>query len=112
MPRPPAKCGTDSGYYRHMRTLKEPPCDACAEAHRVKHRDRERPSSRKCQCGRWFRTEKYDKCQYCRPPNAQPKGLDPAEIVWERGRHGIWRCVSVLEPSEPAGWAPRGVKTA
>lgn len=30
-----ALCGTDGGYYRHRRTLKEPACDACKLAHRV-----------------------------------------------------------------------------
>lgn len=30
-----AECGTDSGYYRHRKTLKEPACDACKLAHRV-----------------------------------------------------------------------------
>jgi hypothetical protein len=28
-----AKCGTDSGYYRHLRQLNEPACQACREAH-------------------------------------------------------------------------------
>lgn len=30
-----AECGTEGGYYRHRRTLKEPACDACKLAHRV-----------------------------------------------------------------------------
>jgi hypothetical protein len=38
-----AICGTDSGYFRHLRTTKTEPCDACraahAEANRVKNRD-------------------------------------------------------------------------
>lgn len=102
-----AECGTDSGYYRHIRTLKQPPCEPCAEAHRAKSRNRDRTSSRKCQCGRWFRTERYDKCLECRGPEAQPKALDPAEIVWEKDRHGIWRHVDVYEPSEAPGWTPR-----
>lgn len=28
-----AKCGTDAGYYRHLRTLREPACQMCREAH-------------------------------------------------------------------------------
>jgi hypothetical protein len=28
-----ARCGTDAGYYRHLRTLGEPACGACKEAH-------------------------------------------------------------------------------
>lgn len=31
--RGPAKCGTNSGYYRHVRTLNEDACDACKDAH-------------------------------------------------------------------------------
>lgn len=34
VPRPAALCGTDSGYYRHRRTLKEPACQECLDAHR------------------------------------------------------------------------------
>lgn len=30
-----ALCGTDSGYYRHLRGTKTPPCDACKLAHRT-----------------------------------------------------------------------------
>lgn len=32
-PRRPAECGTDSGYYRHRRQLKDEPCDDCRRAH-------------------------------------------------------------------------------
>ena len=28
-----AECGTESGYQRHRRTLRDTPCDACKEAH-------------------------------------------------------------------------------
>lgn len=28
-----AECGTDSGYYRHNRTIGEPACDPCKAAH-------------------------------------------------------------------------------
>lgn len=30
-----ALCGTDGGYFRHRRTLKEDACEACKLAHRV-----------------------------------------------------------------------------
>lgn len=39
--RPVAQCGTDGGYYRHRRTLKEPACDACKLAHRVTEAQRQ-----------------------------------------------------------------------
>lgn len=35
-----AECGTDGGYYRHRRTLKEKPCNACKTAHSQAERDR------------------------------------------------------------------------
>jgi hypothetical protein len=38
--RPLAVCGTDTGYYRHRRTLQEPACDACKLAHRVYEAER------------------------------------------------------------------------
>lgn len=37
-----AMCGTDSGYYRHIRRLKQPACQACLVAHRIATRERER----------------------------------------------------------------------
>lgn len=36
----PAICGTDSGYYRHLRKLKQPACPACLVAHAVVTRER------------------------------------------------------------------------
>ena len=36
-----AECGTDGGYYRHIRTTKTPPCDACKLAHRIAEAIRE-----------------------------------------------------------------------
>lgn len=39
--RQTALCGTDGGYYRHRRTLKERACEACKLAHRVAERNRE-----------------------------------------------------------------------
>lgn len=35
-----AVCGTDGGYARHLRTLREPPCGDCRKAHRDYERDR------------------------------------------------------------------------
>ena len=36
--RPPAQCGTDSGYARHLSERSEP-CDACREARRIAKRE-------------------------------------------------------------------------
>ncbi len=35
-----AKCGTDGGYYRHLRTTHTHPCEDCKAAHRVAERVR------------------------------------------------------------------------
>lgn len=35
-----AACGTDSGYYRHLRKLKQPACPACLAAHALVTRER------------------------------------------------------------------------
>lgn len=36
-----APCGTDSGYHRHLRRTKTPPCDACKAAHSEYEWDRQ-----------------------------------------------------------------------
>lgn len=33
-----ARCGTDAGYYRHLRYTFTEPCQACREAHAMTHR--------------------------------------------------------------------------
>lgn len=33
--RPIPACGTDSGYHRHIKILKDTPCGPCQEAHRT-----------------------------------------------------------------------------
>ena len=38
--RPPAKCGTDGGYYRHVRITKTKACDDCRAAHAAAQRGR------------------------------------------------------------------------
>lgn len=35
---PVALCGTEGGYYRHLRTLNETPCEDCRTAHRMNER--------------------------------------------------------------------------
>ena len=37
-----AACGTDAGYYRHLRRLDEDPCEPCRQAHRIADRERSR----------------------------------------------------------------------
>lgn len=38
--REPAKCGTDGGYYRHLRTIHTAPCGPCKAAHARVEADR------------------------------------------------------------------------
>ena len=38
--RPVALCGTEGGYYRHVRTLRQPACTACKLAHSAAERER------------------------------------------------------------------------
>lgn len=45
MSRPPAKCGTDSGYTRHVKRG-EPACPACRQAHTDAKREYERRRGR------------------------------------------------------------------
>lgn len=42
---PVAECGTDAGYYRHVRKLKERACDECRAAHCVATSERTRKRS-------------------------------------------------------------------
>lgn len=70
--RIPAKCGTDSGYYRHRRTLKEEPCDACKAAHAAAIRPVGAKRWSPAKCGtdsgyfRHLRTLKNEPCDACR----------------------------------------------
>jgi hypothetical protein len=45
--QPPAKCGTDGGYYRHKRTTFTEPCKACLRAHSQAERKREKRAAAK-----------------------------------------------------------------
>ena len=90
MPPPPARCGTDAGYYRHRRTLKEQACPACCQAHadatRLRAAARRQPA-RLCPCGSPIRTH-HDKCFACRRIDRQAP-TDPG-VTWSQ-HGGIWR---------------------
>lgn len=45
--RPVAACGTDNGYYRHVRVLREPACRACKNAHADAERTRKNKRKQK-----------------------------------------------------------------
>lgn len=59
-----AACGTDSGYYRHRRILREEACDDCKAAHAAAERNGG-PAARYCECGTIIRSA-ADRCYACR----------------------------------------------
>jgi len=112
MARPVALCGTSAGYYRHIRTLSEPACEDCKDAHRVAERlraaevraakargvEREKKPPRLCDCGRrMLSVIGYDQCCFCRKtntPRAREHMFNPTEdpIGWRR-EGLIWKPV-------------------
>lgn len=100
--RPPAKCGTDGGYYRHKRTTYTDPCEPCKEAHRAYERHRKavkrgeqpkgpprtnQPSRRPCvDCGKETRA-KWGQCRSCAEKNARE--AEDVPPTWIR-RGLIW----------------------
>jgi len=78
----PARCGTESGYQRHRRILKEPACPACLAAHSAAERARRTyQAARYCDCGRQIRTD-HTTCSLCRRSRARVTAdQDP---VWVR----------------------------
>lgn len=75
MPRPPAKCGTDSGYTKHLRNKQEP-CAECREAHAEENRRREGHKKRRpALCGTdsgyyRHRRRSEDACTDCKAAHA------------------------------------------
>lgn len=95
--RPPAKCGTDAGYYRHRRILKEDACDECKLAHRVagkrpQYRRPDKPAANKptCACGRVMLASS-EVCGLCNKKRQRESYYDPAD-----------------DPKRPVGWVLRG----
>ncbi|HZN71413.1 MAG TPA: hypothetical protein VFC00_06990 [Micromonosporaceae bacterium] len=83
-----ARCGTDSGYYRHRRQLKEPACDKCLRAHAAATAARStgrRQPVRYCPCGSQTRTQ-HDKCYKCRNPGNSLIVREPAWVL----QGGVW----------------------
>lgn len=98
--RPPAKCGTDAGYYRHRRILKEDPCDECKEAHRVAGQrpqyrrpapDRPAVTKPRCVCGRVM-LPSSEVCCMCNKERKKRSYYDPTD-----------------DPKRPVSWIRRGV---
>jgi hypothetical protein len=78
-----ARCGTDSGYYRHRNQGDLPACGKCRDAHAAAERARvagRRKPIRYCMaCGGQTRT-KHATCYQCRRILGQRPGLDPARF--------------------------------
>ncbi len=103
-----AECGTDSGYYRHTRTLGEKACEACFTAHQEANRKRDRSKrarKKRCKCGRRIQSVNYSVCRSCRA-DAKRAGMVAADITWVKTSTGVWRAVSVFDP-EPDAAPPR-----
>ena len=92
MTRPIAQCGTDAGYYRHLRITKTDACAACKQAHTKRWLERKKKPLGKCPCGTPLRTE-HEHCSRCRrkleraeaKPQRQNEDDDPRRLVaWVR----------------------------
>lgn len=77
MTKPIAQCGTDGGYYRHLRRTKTEPCTPCRKAHAERKRQLEKEPFGNCPCGTKLRTE-HEHCSRCR------RKLDRAEAKQPR----------------------------
>lgn len=65
MTRPIAQCGTDGGYYRHLRITKTDACGPCKRAHADWKRQRSSTPFGRCPCGTALRTDN-EYCSRCR----------------------------------------------
>lgn len=98
MPPQPAKCGTDGGYYRHLRRTKTDPCDDCKHAHAVAGRaNKENPYGR-CACGTQLRTRR-GACSRCRRRIERAAARLDARLTREEEQ----------DKSSPDRWARRGL---
>ena len=113
MPKPPARCGTDSGYYRHKRTTHTDPCPPCLAAHSEAQSARQRrrrvvtprkPAKRStvpCRCGAPSETGRCRPCwnedrdEQTRRQRAERAERAAAELAYE----GEWVPVrGILRP--------------
>jgi len=94
--RPVAKCGTDAGYYRHRRVMKEDPCPECKAAHSLKTRRPRRPKRvpKKCACGNNMHPAR-DMCAPC------TRRAEREATSYTDDEH---------DPKRPVAWVPhRGI---
>ena len=85
--RPIAQCGTDGGYFRHLRTLKQPACPECCEAHARANREQS-----------WRRGVQPSKAYSPAPEPAEvaPEPVAQVETRWVR-RGLVWVAVESSE---------------
>lgn len=93
MAQAPAKCGTDSGYYRHLRTTKTEPCGPCKAAHSGRWLEIKRNPRGNCPCGTQLRTD-HEHCSRCR------RKFTRAQAQQET--------TDDYDPKRPVAWRPNG----
>lgn len=97
MPRPVAKCGTDAGYYRHLRRTKTEPCEACKRAHADRWLEKKKDPFGRCPCGTPLRT-RNTYCSRCRRKHEREAARAEAQQAYEEAN----------KPS-PDRWVRRGL---
>lgn len=93
MAREVAKCGTDSGYYRHLRITKTEACGPCKAAHSGRWLEIKRRPRGTCPCGTQLRTDQ-EFCSRCR--RKLGRAVEQQETNDE------------YDPKRPVAWVPRG----
>lgn len=104
------KCGSDRGYYHHIRKLREPACSDCRAAHAEAERRRVRGGSRRSpECGTpggydVHRRRGEATCEACRKAEAAARRERRAALK-QRGR------VAAEKPVEKPviGWERKGL---
>lgn len=96
MPRPPAECGTDSGYYRHLRTTNTPACDPCLAAHAdATARTKATTLPKKIPCISCGSPTSKGRCVSCAAKERERNRPTPADDIAFHGQwrnvRGIWR---------------------
>lgn len=90
-----AECGTDGGYYRHLRITKTEPCAPCKKAHTERWLELKKKPRGTCPCGTKLRTD-HEHCSRCR------RTLDRAAKRAEK------EPVEADEKPMPSRWVRRG----
>jgi hypothetical protein len=101
-----AKCGTDSGYFKHRR-LGEKPCDPCRLAHNAAvSAGKPRSAKPHCGCGKRIKVPGVSECSVCRKKTIKKRAdeelISQTVIKWKVGKNGV-RYAAVVEDPIPDG---------